>query len=92
MVYLHAMEFFSTMRVHAEVRVSWSNHRTRHLSWKTIKEMIQFELQIMVFKLINGLAPQYLIGLLVANFNSSLYKLRNTATDLKILNESSSNG
>ena len=28
------------------------------LSWKTIKEMIQFESQIMVFKSINGLAPQ----------------------------------
>ena len=35
------------------------------LSWKTMKEMIQFESQIMVFKSINGLAPQYLIDLFV---------------------------
>ena len=60
--------------------------------WKTIKEMTQFESRIMVFKSINGLAPQYLIDLFMANGTNSLYNFRTTVTDLTIPKKISSTG
>ena len=38
----------------------------------------------MVFKALNGLAPQYLTNLFKRNSQSSLYSLRNTSTDLRL--------
>ena len=54
------------------------------LGWKTIEQLIQNETQIMAFKSVNGLAPQYLSDLFVANSNISLYNPRRTATDLML--------
>ena len=52
------------------------------LGWQTIEELIQNDTQIMVFKSVQGLAPQYLSDLFVANSTISSYNLRRTATDL----------
>ena len=60
------------------------------LGWKTMEELIQNETQIMVFKSVNGLAPQYLSDLFVANSTISSYKLRRTATDLRLPKKTSS--
>ena len=62
------------------------------LGWNTIEALIQYELQIIVFISRNGLAPQYLYNMLVANSSDSSYNLRNTATDLKLQKKISSNG
>ena len=45
----------------------------------------------MVFKSVNGLAPQYLSDLFVANSTNSSYNLRRTATDLRLPKKISSN-
>ena len=62
------------------------------LGWKTIEELIQYETQVLVYKARNGLAPQYLFDMLVANYSEATYNLRNTATDLKLPKRNSSNG
>ena len=54
------------------------------LGWKTIEELISYETQILVFKALNGLAPQYLTELFSRNSQGSLHTLRNTSTDLKL--------
>ena len=54
------------------------------LGWKTIEELISYETQILVFKALNGLAPQYLAELFSRNSQGSLHTLRNTSTDLKL--------
>ena len=64
----------------------------KDLGWKTIEDLIQYELQIIVYKSRNGLAPQYLNNMFVANSSDSSYNLRNTATDLKLPKKTSSNG
>ena len=64
----------------------------KDLGWKTIKDLIQYELQIIVYKSRNGLASQYLYNMFVANSSDSSYNLRNTATDLKLPKKTSSNG
>ena len=46
----------------------------------------------MVFKSVNGLAPQYLSDLFVANSTISSYNLKRTATDLRLPKKMSSNG
>ena len=62
------------------------------LDWKTIDELIQNETQIMVFKSVNGLAPQFLSDLFVAKSTNSSYNLRRTATDPTVPKIISSNG
>ena len=62
------------------------------LGWKTIEDLIQYELQLIVFKSRNGLAPQYLFDMFVANSADSRYNLRNTATDLRLPKKNSFNG
>ena len=64
----------------------------KDLGWKTIEDLIQYELQIIVYKSRNGLAPRYLYDMFVANSSDSSYNLRNTATDLKLPKKASSNG
>ena len=54
------------------------------LGWKTIEDLISYETQILVFKALNGLAPQYLTELFSRNSQGSLHTLRNTSTDLKL--------
>ena len=49
-----------------------------------IEALIQYELQIILYKSRNGLAPQYCYNMLVANSSDSSDNLRNTATDLKL--------
>ena len=62
------------------------------LCWKTIEDLIQYELQSIVYKSRNGLAPRYLYTMFVASSSDSSYTLRNTATDLKLPKKTSSNG
>ena len=54
------------------------------LGWKTIQELIQNESETMVFKSLNGLAPQYLCNLFTKNSECSSRSLRNTETDLRL--------
>ena len=56
----------------------------KSLGWQTIEEMISSESKIMVFKALNGLAPQYLSELFSSNSQGSHHSLRNTSTDLKL--------
>ena len=62
------------------------------LGWKTIEDLIQYESQLIVFKFRNGLAPQYLSDMFVANSADSRYNLRNNATDLRLPKKNSTNG
>ena len=64
----------------------------KDLGWKTIEDLIQYELQIIVCKSRNGFAPRYLYNMFVANSSDSSYNLQNTATDLKLPKKTSSNG
>ena len=54
-----------------------------NLGWKTIEELISYEKKVLVFKGLNGLAPQYLTERLSRNSQGSLHTLRNASTDLK---------
>ena len=57
-----------------------------------MKIFSNLNLQIIVYESRNGLAPQNLYNMLVANSSDSLYNLRCIATDLKLLTKNSSNG
>ena len=54
------------------------------LGWQTIEKMISSETNIMVFKALNGRAPQYLTELFSRNLQSSVHNLRKTSNDLKL--------
>ena len=62
------------------------------LGWKTICELIDEELKVMVYKPINDLAPQYLRNLFIRSSSCSSDALRNTTTDLKIPKKTRTNG
>ena len=62
----------------------------KELGRKTIEDLIQYELRIIVYKSRNRLAPQYLYNMFVANSYDSSYNLRNAATDLKLPEKPSS--
>ena len=62
------------------------------LGWKTIQELIQNESETMVFKSLNGLAPQYLCNLFTKNSECSSRSLRNTETDLRLPMKKTANG
>ena len=55
-----------------------------------IKEIIQSESQVMLLRLIDVLAPQYLFNLFVENSTNPSYSLRGTATHLKLPKRNSS--
>ena len=56
----------------------------KHIGWRTIEEMIQYESRVMIYKSVNGLAPQYLQDIFTRNSENPSYELRSTATDLHI--------
>ena len=64
----------------------------RELGWKIIDELVSGESVTMVFKSLNGLAPQYMSDLFTRNYICSSHSLRNTGNDLKLPMTSSANG
>ena len=62
------------------------------LGWKAIEQLISNESKTMVFKSLNGLAPQYLSSLFKRNSQCSTRCLRNTETDLRVPKKTSANG
>ena len=64
----------------------------KDLGWESIEDLIQYELQMIVYKFSNGLAPRYPYNVLVADSSDSSYSLRNTATDSKLPKKTSFNG
>ena len=62
------------------------------LGWKTIEELIAHESELMVFKSIHGLAPQYMGDLFTKISQLSPHNLRNTATGLRLPQKRYSNG
>ena len=62
------------------------------LGWKTIQELIKIDSGTMVFKSLNGLAPQYLSSLFTRNSACSSRILRNTNTDLRLPLKKTANG
>ena len=62
------------------------------LGLKTIQELIDTEINPMVFKALNGLAPEYLSNLFIRDSESHLLDLRNTSTDLQLPKKTATNG
>ena len=62
------------------------------LGLKTIQDLIDTETNTMVFKALNGLAPEYLSKLFIRNSETHLLALRNTSTDLQLPKKRTSNG
>ena len=54
--------------------------------------MINIEMNTMVYKTLNGLAPEYLSDLFIRNSKSHLRALPNTSTDLKLPKKASKIG
>ena len=64
----------------------------KRLGWKTIDELISSESNIMVFKSLHGLAPQYMSNLFTKTSQVTSRNLRNSATDLRVPKKKSANG
>ena len=64
----------------------------KRLGWKTIDELIASESNIMVFKSLHELAPQYMCNLFTKTSQLTSKNLRNTATDLRLPKKNSKNG
>ena len=64
----------------------------KRLGWKTIDELISSESDIMVFKSLHGLAPQYMSNLFTKTSQLTSRKLRNSAADLRVPKKKSTNG
>ena len=47
----------------------------KQLGWRTIKEMIQYESRVMVYKSVDGLAPQYFQDIFTRNSANPSYEL-----------------
>ena len=62
------------------------------LGWKTIRELVDEESRSMVYKSLNGLAPQYMRNLFTRNSAFNSRSLRNSATDLRLPMKTSGNG
>ena len=62
------------------------------LGWKTIEQLVTSESNLMVFKSLHELAPQYLCDLFTRNSKCSSCVLRNSETDLRLPLKKSSNG
>ena len=62
------------------------------LGWKTIEEVIAHESELMVFKSIHGLAPQYMSDLFTKISQLTSHNLCNIATDLCLPQRRSSSG
>ena len=59
---------------------------------KTIQDLIDTEINTMVFKVLNGLAQEYLSDLFIRNSESHLWALRNTNTGLQVPKKTTNNG
>ena len=64
----------------------------RWLGWKIIEELIAHESELIVFRSIHGLAPQYMSDLLTKISQLTSHNLRNIATDLWLPQKRSSSG
>ena len=64
----------------------------RSLGWKTVRELVDQDSRLMVYKSINELAPQYMSNLFTRNSTCSSRSLRSTKTDLRIPKKTSANG
>ena len=64
----------------------------KRLGWKTIDELISSESNIMVFKSLHGLAPQYMSNLFTKTSQLTSRILRDSVTDLMIPMKKSTNG
>ena len=64
----------------------------RRLDWTSIKELTAHESELMVFKSIDGLAPQYMRNLFTKISQLTSHNLGNIATDLWLHQKRSSNG
>ena len=62
------------------------------LGWKTIGELIAHESEVMVFKSIHGLAPQFMSDLFAKISQLTSHNLCNIATDLWLPQKRSSSG
>ena len=62
------------------------------LGLKTIQDMIDTEINTMVFKALNSLTPKYITDLLIRNSENHLRVLRNTTTDLQLPKKATNNG
>ena len=62
------------------------------LGWKTIEQLIDSQSKTIVFKSLNGQAPQYMESLFKRNSQCSTHSLRNTETDLRLPKKTSANG
>ena len=62
------------------------------LGWKTVRELVDQDSRLMVYKSINGLAPQCMSDLFTRNSACSSRNLRNTKTDLRLPRKTSANG
>ena len=56
----------------------------RKLGWNPIKELVDIETTMMVYKSINNEAPNYLTSLFERLSQNTIRELRNTKTDLKM--------
>ena len=62
------------------------------LGLKTIQDLIDTEVNTVVFKDHNGLAPEYLSDLFIRNSESHLRALQNTSTYLEVPMKKTNNG
>ena len=62
------------------------------LGLKKIQDLIDTETNTIVFKALNGHAPEYLSKLFIRNSETHLLALRNTTTDLQLPKKRTSNG
>ena len=62
------------------------------LGWKTVRELVNQDSRLMVYKCIQGLVPQYMSYLFTKNSASGSRSLRNTKTDLRLPQKTSANG
>ena len=65
---------------------------TKKLGWMSIADLISFEPKQLGFKSLNNQAPHYICNLFKRNSDCSSCDLRNTATDLRLPMNTSSNG
>ena len=63
-----------------------------NLKWPTISDIIRSETATIMYKSLNGLAPEYLSKRFVKNSTRNIRQLRNTETDLMLPLRKTSNG
>ena len=62
------------------------------LGWKTIEELQNRQVNLIVFKCLNSIAPKYFCDIFTKNTVNATRSLRNTNTDLRLPLKSSANG